>query len=749
MSERSSGQDNPGQSLQASNGSIGIHIHNDAVDRTDDTTIWSALPAFPRMAFRRRYDSTLTIEYVDNSCRELTGYDPAELTGNRSVSFRSIIHPSYTDLVEKTIKKAYRNRSPFQHEYRIVTANGQKKWVWEQGWWELDEHGSPVVTEGYISDITSCRSIARKDLGNASLFSTMTDSHFEGVIILDERYRLIYVNTEICRISGLPRESLIGRDFRTFLAGESREVVIDRYHRRQRGENVPTKYELSIHDASGRKKRLLIHSTRMTNLTGKAKTISQVLDITDLRRDELHETNESLRNYLIAEKMHDVIWTVDMNLKYTYLSPSVQKIFGYTTEELIRQDIKITMTPESYDLCITTLNSILSCDALKSESGHDESQRFKTLELELIRKDGSHVWAEVKTAFIRDANRLPVEILGVTRDITTRKLAEEELKTSRDFLNALVNSLDDPFSVKDESGCWIMVNDRACEFLGRPREEIIGRYDEDLFARERIAHIRETDSTAILTRTTITEEETISLTGSERTVSVKKSPYTDPVSKKTYVTCLIRDITGSKKAELALMESEEKLRRSHEELETLVEKRTEQLRISNRFLEKEIDIRNKTEAALRAREIELEDKQRSLEEMNTALRVLLKQRDSDKTDLENTIVSNLKTNVMPYIEKLKETGLKDMQKSRLSLIESHLKQITSSYIRELSSEHLGLTPAEIQVASLIKDGKGSKEIARIMNVSLNTVLTHRYHIRHKTGLKNSKVNLQSYLHTLE
>jgi len=699
------------------------------------------------MAFRRRNDSLFTLEYADDGCRELTGYDPADLVGNRGLSFRSIIHPSSMDLVEKTIRKAFRNRSPFQHEYRIITATGKKKWVWEQGWWDLDETGGPVAIEGHISDITSCRSRGGTCLCGSGVLPSMADLTYEGVIILDDRYRLMYVNEEICRISGHPRENLVGRDFRDFLTEESRRLVMDRYLRRKRSEPLPSKYEASIVDAGGHSRCLLVHSTRLKTLAGRARIIAQILDITDLRHVEPGNTHDSLRNYLIARKMHDVVWTVDMNLKYTYLSPSVERIFGYRADELLHQDVKITMTPESYELCVTTLNSILQC--LAQGGGTDGVDRFKTMEIELVRKDGSHAWAEVKSTFIRDVNRLPVEILGVTRDITTRKKAEEDLKNSRDFLNALVNSLDDPFFVKDESGCWIVVNDRACELLGRAREEIVGRRDHELFTPEKTSQIRRTDSEAITRGRTIMEEETVMLHDGERIMSVKKSPYLDPVSGRSYVTCLMRDTTDRKRVETALMESDGKLMRTNADLESLVEKRTFDLLRANRSLEQEIEVRKRTESELRARETELEENRRNLEEMNTALRVLLKHRSDDRAEIESTVMKNLKSAILPSIERLKSTDLKEKQRACLSLIESQLRQITSPYIRELTSEHLNLSPAEIQVANLIKDGKGSKEIASIMNVSVNTVLTHRYHIRQKTGLKNSKVNLQSYLKTLE
>jgi len=160
-------------------------------------------------------------------------------------------------------------------------------------------------------------------------------------------------------------------------------------------------------------------------------------------------------------------------------------------------------------------------------------------------------------------------------------------------------------------------------------------------------------------------------------------------------------------------------------------------------------VRKTTEGILKAREVELEEKQKDLEEMNSALRVLLKQREEDKTAMETNIMKNIQTSVLPYLEKLQSSGLREGQMAYLSEVELHLYEITSSYVKELSSEYIGLSPCQTQVALLIKEGKSSKKIAELLNISLNTVLYHRYHIRKKAGLKGKKINLRSHLETLK
>ena len=162
----------------------------------------------------------------------------------------------------------------------------------------------------------------------------------------------------------------------------------------------------------------------------------------------------------------------------------------------------------------------------------------------------------------------------------------------------------------------------------------------------------------------------------------------------------------------------------------------------------DISDRKKYEQALIRREAELQEKSRNLEELNAALRVLLKQRDEDRTELEDNVFSVLNQLVMPYIEKLKRSPLKEIEMNCIRAIEAHLKEVTSSFVRKLSAEHLKLTPRELQMAGMIKEGKMTKEIADLMNISTATVEIHRHHIRKKLGLKGKKTNLATYLSSL-
>jgi len=194
--------------------------------------------------------------------------------------------------------------------------------------------------------------------------------------------------------------------------------------------------------------------------------------------------------------------------------------------------------------------------------------------------------------------------------------------------------------------------------------------------------------------------------------------------------------------------AENKLERVNEELEIRVAERTRELVVANKRMIKEIDERKLVEASLRKTEEELRQQSLNLQETNTALKILLKQREQDKEDLEDKVLSNVKELILPYIEKLENTRLDKRQETYLEILNSNINEIVSPYLKKLSAQFQNFTPMQLQVADLVKAGKTTKEISEVLNLSDRAIEFHRNNIRNKLGLKNKKMNLRSYLLSL-
>jgi len=159
----------------------------------------------------------------------------------------------------------------------------------------------------------------------------------------------------------------------------------------------------------------------------------------------------------------------------------------------------------------------------------------------------------------------------------------------------------------------------------------------------------------------------------------------------------------------------------------------------------DITERKNAEKDLQEKDKKLERQAKNLEEMNMALKVLLEQRDKEKADFKEGLLVNLNKLILPYIEKLENRKLGEESQTYVNIIKSNLKSLTAPIANTLSSKYIGLTPSEIQIANLINQGKTSKEMALILNVSPKAVSFHRGNIRKKLGLSNKKINLRTYL----
>jgi PAS domain-containing protein/DNA-binding NarL/FixJ family response regulator len=201
------------------------------------------------------------------------------------------------------------------------------------------------------------------------------------------------------------------------------------------------------------------------------------------------------------------------------------------------------------------------------------------------------------------------------------------------------------------------------------------------------------------------------------------------------------DISAQKKIE-------ETLASARQDLEIQVKGRTAELTQANQKLQREIASREQAQRALLQKSKELEARTVGLEEANIALKVLLKERENDRHVLEEKVVCNINTLTRPHLEKLAAGNLSQRQQTLLDAIKSSLDDITSPLSRRFIMASINLTPAECQVATFIRQGKTTKEIAELMRVANSTIDFHRLNIRCKLGLTNKRINLQSHLKSL-
>jgi len=302
-------------------------------------------------------------------------------------------------------------------------------------------------------------------------------------------------------------------------------------------------------------------------------------------------SQESERRYrLLAENVSDIIFTTDMNLRPTYLSPSFARLLGYSVEEAMTRTMEESLTPAS---CEVALKAFTKGITLK-DAEQREKFKSRTLELEMKRKDGSTVWAEVKVTFLRDPDGQPVEILGMIRDVTERKRAEKASQESERRYRLLAENVTDVIWVVDTNLRPTYLSPSITRLLGYSVEEAMTRTMEESLtpASREVAMKAFMKALAIKDmgrregfRSRTLELEMKRKDGSTVWVDSTISFLHDPEGQLVEIMGVLRDITGRKRAEERLRESEGRYRKLAEEFWERVKERTKDLERARAYSE--------------------------------------------------------------------------------------------------------------------------------------------------------------------
>lgn len=384
---------------------------------------------------------------------------------------------------------------------------------------------------------------------------------------------------------------------------------------------------------------------------------------------EFKEQKEHYR--LLAEHSNDVIWKLDMNGKFLYVSPSVEKLRGYTPDEVLRQDMYENVTPESAKVVKELLNrfyQIIKEDPSKTPS--------IITELEQPRKDGSTVWTEASITTVKNHKGLPQYFLGVSRDITDRKRKELDLKRSEEYYRLLADTSLDYIMVHDLQGNILYANPSGLKASEYDPDEILGRNILDIIPPEhhgRVTDLLEKRKNGDFT-TYCYEIEFISKSGKVIPVEVSAAPI---LINKTPISVMVsaRDITERYEAARLAKKSHDRIQKINAELEDKVKERT--LLLENAYEELEsfsYSVSHNLRAPLR-----------QAETFAGLLKKSLEQNDTAKSKEYMNFILNSTSKMKGLIDSLlllSRTTRKDLRKDRFDM-----KLIVDEVIRDVSLEY--------------------------------------------------------------
>ncbi|MBI4965127.1 MAG: PAS domain S-box protein [Desulfomonile tiedjei] len=338
----------------------------------------------------------------------------------------------------------------------------------------------------------------------------------------------------------------------------------------------------------------------------------------------------------------------------------------------------------------------------------------------LISKDGSKMAIDAGAAPICDARGAIVGVVIVFRDITERKRVEERLR----LLSETVEQSSEGLAVISPEARVVFVNKAFAAMHGRVPEDLIGKNISVFHNPDQIPDVREANRKLLTEGYFSGEMWHAREDGTVFPGLMHNSVLRDNGGKMIGLIATLRDITDLKETQEALLKSHQELETYSSSLEAKVEERTKDLERSR---------------------IELKKYSESLEKTNEALRIIIEGIEEQKKEVEKRIVHNINLTVRPILDQLKSQDISETVGFLLQSLEFNLTNIFSSFgFNIMQGGHL-LTPREIRICEMIRSGLSSKQIAKVMGISPQTVLVHRKNVRKKLALGKSRRNLASFL----
>jgi PAS domain S-box-containing protein len=367
-------------------------------------------------------------------------------------------------------------------------------------------------------------------------YRSIVENSLAGIFTVDEAYKFIYANDELCRILGYSRENLLGLDFREVLTNDCRALVVDRYIRRQSGENVSSRYEIDVVRGDGKIRNVEMTIAVVTDASGLPRSMGQLVDITERKRTEgaLRAKTEELDRFFTAAL--DLLCIADTDGYFRRLNPEWQTVLGYPLAELEGKRFLDFVHPEDLEATVAVVSRLASQEAVLNFTNRHRCQ------------DGSYRWIEWRSY---PAGKL---IYAAGRDVTERKLAEEALAESEQRFRMLLEASFEGLAII-EKGRFLDLSDQLAGMLGYEREELLGEPVMKAVAPES----RDVVAEAIRShRRDAYEHQALRKDGTAFVCETRGRPIF--IGDRRIRLTALRDITERKQAERALRESEERLR---------------------------------------------------------------------------------------------------------------------------------------------------------------------------------------------
>ena len=556
-----------------------------------------------------------------------------------------------------------------------------------------DNQGNILYIEGTSQDITQRKQMEEVLQESEEKYRSLVEHAYDAIMIADFEGNLLEVNKKTEELLGYTKEELLDINISQIHPGEELGKVERAF--REMVEGKPSSLlDTKVLRKDGETAPIDISGGVITY--GGRQVVQGIFrDITErkLMEEALKQTEHRFRS-LSEASLEAIVFIEDGVI--VDANEALNRLFGYEDEDLRGKIATDFIVPERRPFT-------------------DERMRARTVgiyETMGLRKDGSTFPIEVNPReFEQDGKKLRV---SAVRDLTEREKIEKQLKDYQEHLERLVEERTNELKESEKKFRNIFENAQEGIFQSTPDGRLIS-------ANPALASMFGSEP----------PEELIQLI-----TDIPEQLYADP-AKRLELVDILTQAGAVQNFEFQVRRRDSVIKYASMNARAVKDERGEIL-----FYEGTIqDITGKKHA-----EKALETERQSLEEANIALKVLLKHREEDRKDLEERFLSNVQRLVMPYVEKLKKSNLDPVQHMSLDFIESNLSELVSPFLKSIQG--FKFTSRQLEVATLIREGRSTKDIAYILNMNGRAVEIQRLMIRKKLGLTRDKTNLQAFLKSL-
>jgi PAS domain S-box-containing protein len=493
------------------------------------------------------FDTNGRFTFINKSGLELFGRTSEEL--ERGATIFDGIHPKDHERVTENIGVVAKGGSTQGNEYTAIRSDGTE--------FPVVAYTSRILREdklvgyrGILVDVTERRRVEELLRRSQEAYRDLVENVDDVLYTADRDLVITYVSPVVKKVLGYDPSDLVGRSALSLVYSEDLPTIQEAIRDVLNGRVYPSEYRMVAKTGEVRWVRTLsrqiLEGETLVGVRG------VLADIHERKLAEQALRDSQRRFERVAQQSREMVWEVNTDGLFTYVSQASDEILGYRPDEMIGTMYFYDLQPaeEREKFKLASLEQIA-----KRESFHNQVNKAMT-------KTGQVVWFLTSGAPVVDELGNLKGYVGADLDITERTQAEETLREKDEFLSSIIENIPDMIFIKDaEELKFVRFNRAGEELLGYKREDLIGKNDYDIFPKEQADSFTRKDREVFaIGQLHEIPEEPIDTKHGRRILQTKKIPIVEKNGKPMYLLGISRDITDHKRAQEALRDSEERFR---------------------------------------------------------------------------------------------------------------------------------------------------------------------------------------------